>query len=163
MVSFVIMIAKIVPRISMSLRERINQDVKNAMKAKETKKRDALRLLTSAFKQIEVDERKELSDDDVIKIIQTQVKRRHDAASQYKEASREDLMQIELDEIAFYEPYLPKQLSDEELTSALKEIISKVGASTMKDMGKVMGMASKELAGKADGKRINECVKTLLG
>ncbi len=147
----------------MSLREIINQDVKNAMKAKDTKKRDALRLLTSAFKQIEVDERKELSDDDIIKIIQKQVKSRNDAAAQYKEAGRDDLMQIELDEIAFYEPYLPAQLSDEELSDALKEIIQKVGASTMKDMGKIMGMASKELAGKADGKRINECVKTLLG
>jgi len=146
----------------MSLRETINQDVKNAMKAKETKKRDALRLLTSAFKQIEVDERKDLSDDDIIKIIQKEVKKRNDAATQYKEASREDLMQIELDEIAFYEPYLPAQLSDDELLLAVKEVISKVGATTMKDMGKVMGMASKELAGKADGKRINECVKELL-
>lgn len=147
----------------MSLRETINQDVKNAMKAKETKKRDALRLLTSAFKQIEVDERKELTDDDVIKIIQTQVKRRNDAATQYKDAGRDDLLQIELDEIGFYEVYLPAQMSDEDLTSALKEIITKVGATTMKEMGKVMGMASKELAGKADGKRINECVKSLLG
>jgi len=146
----------------MTLRETINQDVKNAMKAKDTKKRDALRLLTSAFKQIEVDERKELSDDDVIKIIQGQVKRRNDAASQYKDAGREDLMQIELDEIACYEPYLPAQLSDDELTDALKAIIEKVGATTMKDMGKVMGMASKELAGKADGKRINESVKKIL-
>ena len=146
----------------MTLRETINQEVKNAMKAKETKKRDALRLLTSAFKQIEVDERKELSDDDIIKIIHTQVKRRNDAATQYKDAGREDLMQIELDEIAFYEIYLPAQLSDDELENELKGIISKVGASSPKDMGKVMGMASKALAGKADGKRISECVKTLL-
>ena len=146
----------------MSLREIINTDVKNAMKAKETKKRDALRLLTSAFKQIEVDERKELSDADVIKIIQTQVKRRNDSATQYKEANREDLMQIELDEITFYMPYLPAQMSDEELNSAVNTIIKKIGATTIKDMGKVMGMASKELSGKADGKRINECVKTLL-
>lgn len=147
----------------MSLRETINTDLKNAMKAKDTKKRDALRLLTSAFKQIEVDERKELSDDDIIKIIQTQVKRRNDAAAQYKDAGREDLLQIELDEIACYEPYLPAQLSDDELNNAIKEIVNKVGATTMKDMGKVMGMASKELAGKADGKRINECVKAILG
>lgn len=147
----------------MTLRETINQDVKNAMKAKETKKRDALRLLTSAFKQIEVDERKELSDDDVIKIIQQQVKRRNDSASQYRDAGRDDLLQIELDEIAFYELYLPAQMSDDELSIALQAIIEKTGASTMKDMGKVMGMASKELAGKADGKRINEAVKVLLG
>ncbi|WP_151900063.1 GatB/YqeY domain-containing protein [Sulfurimonas hydrogeniphila] len=146
----------------MSLRETINQDVKNAMKAKDTKKRDALRLLTSAFKQIEVDERKELSDEDVIKIIQTQVKRRNDAASQYKEAGREDLMQIELDEITYYEVYLPKQLSDEELQNEIKTIIEKTGASSMKEMGKVMGMASKELAGRADGKRISDAVKKAL-
>jgi len=146
----------------MSLRETINTEVKNAMKAKDIKKRDALRLLMSAFKQIEVDERRELSDDDVIKIIQTQVKRRNDSATQYKEAGREELMQIELDEIAFYTPYLPAQLTDEELTSEIKEIITQTGASTMKDMGKVMGLSSKKLAGKADGKRINEIVKALL-
>ena len=146
----------------MSLREKITQDIKEAMKAKDTKKRDALRLLNSALKQIEVDERKVLSDDDVIKIIQKQVKSRNDAASQYRDAKRDDLMQIELDEIAIYEPYLPAQLSDSELIDAIREIISKVGASTMKDMGKVMGMASKSLAGRADGKRINEKVKELL-
>lgn len=146
----------------MSIRDTINQDIKDAMKTKDVKKRDALRLLSSAFKQIEVDERKELSDDDIIKIIQTQIKRRNDAAAQYKGAGRDDLLQIELDEISFYTPYLPAQLSDDELSNALKEIISKVGATTSKDMGKVMGMASKELSGKADGKRINECVKTLL-
>lgn len=146
----------------MSLRETINNDVKDAMKAKDTKKRDALRLLTSAFKQIEVDERKELSDEDVIKIIQTQIKRRNDAATQYRDAGRDDLLQIELDEIEIYTPYLPAQLSDDELSSALKEIIKIVEATTFKDIGKVMGMANKELAGKADGKRINECVRSLL-
>lgn len=146
----------------MNLRETINTAVKTAMKAKDTKKRDALRLLMSAFKQIEVDERRELSDDDVIKIITQQVKRRNDAATQYKDAGREDLLEIELREIAFYEVYLPAQMNDDELTSALKVIIEKTGAVSMKDMGKVMGMASKELSGKADGKRINECVKTLL-
>ena len=146
----------------MTLRETINQSIKDAMKAKENKKRDALRLLTSAFKQIEVDERKELSDDDVIKIIQTQVKRRNDAATQFKDGGREDLMQIELDEIGFYEIYLPAQLSDEELEAAIKEIIAKVGATSLKDMGKIMGMASKELSGIADGKRISERVKNIL-
>ncbi len=147
----------------MNLREKISQELKEAMKAKDTKKRDALRLLMSAFKQIEVDERKELNNDDIVKIIQSQIKRRNDSATQYKDAAREDLMQIELDEIAIYMPYLPTQLSDSELESALKDIISKVGASTIKDMGKVMGAASKELSAKADGKRINECVKSLLG
>lgn len=146
----------------MNLRDQINENVKEAMKAKDTKKRDALRLLMSAFKQIEVDERKELSDEDVIKIIQQQIKRRDDAAEQYKNAGREELMQNELDEIAYYQEYLPAQLSDDELTLALKEIIAKVGAFSIKDIGKVMGAASKELSGKADGKRINECAKSLL-
>ncbi|MEN4052365.1 MULTISPECIES: GatB/YqeY domain-containing protein [Sulfurimonas] len=146
----------------MSLREQINTDVKEAMKAKDTKKRDALRLLTSAFKQIEVDERKELTDDDVIKIIQTQIKRRNDAANQYKEAGREDLMQIELEEIAYYEPYLPAQLSDDELCTAITKIIAEVGVTSMKEMGKVMGAANKALAGQADGKRVSECVKKSL-
>jgi len=146
----------------MSLRENINQDLKNAMKAKDVKKRDALRLLTSAFKQIEVDERKELSDDDVIKIIQKQVKSRNDSIEQYQKAQRDDLVEKEQEEIDIYQIYLPKQLSDAELETALKGIIEKVSADSMKDMGKVMGLASKELSGLADGKRINECVKKLL-
>jgi len=146
----------------MSLKEKINQDLKTAMKTKDTKKRDALRLLTSAFKQIEVDERKELSDEDIIKIIQKQVKQRKDSIAQYLEASRDDLAQKEQDEIDFYEVYLPKQLSDEELKTALKEIISKVGATSMKDIGKVMGSATKKLSGLADGKRINQTAKELL-
>ncbi len=146
----------------MSLKEQISTDIKEAMKAKENVKRDALRLLSSAFKQIEVDERKELSDEDIIKIIQKQIKQRNDSIEQYTIAGRDDLIEKEQAEISFYEPYLPKQLSDEELTTAIKAIIAQVEATTMKDIGKVMGMASKELAGKVDGKRINECAKALL-
>jgi uncharacterized protein len=146
----------------MSLREQINNDIKEAMKAKDVERRDALRLLSSAMKQIEVDERKELTDDDVIAIIQKQIKQRNDAASQYKDAGRDELYDKEIAEIKFYEAYLPAQLDDAELEAAVKGIIEKTGASTMKDMGKVMGMASKELAGQADGKRISGCVKALL-
>ena len=146
----------------MSLRETINTEVKNAMKAKDTKKRDALRLLTSAFKQIEVDERKELSDEDIVAIIQKQVKQRKDSIAQYQKANREDLVAQEQTEISYYELYLPKQLDDEELDRELQKIIDEVGAVNMKDMGKVMATATKALKGKADGKRINECVKKLL-
>jgi len=145
-----------------TLRDQVNNDMKTAMKAKETQKRDALRLLLSAFKQIEVDERKELTDEDVSKIIQKQVKQRQDSAAQFKDAGRDDLLEKEELEIAFFMVYMPKQLDDAELESAVKSIIEKVGATSMKDMGKVMGMASKELTGKADGKRINECVKSIL-
>ncbi len=146
----------------MSLRVQIKDDIKIAMKAKDVEKRNALRLLDSAMKQIEIDERRELSDDDVTSIIIKQIKQRNDAASQYKDANREDLREKELSEIAFYEPYLPAQLSDEELRAALQAIVTQVGANSMKDMGKVMGMAKSSIGSQADGKRINECVKSLL-
>lgn len=147
----------------MSLKEQINNDIKTAMKEKDNAKRDALRLLSSAFKQIEVDERKELSDDDVIKIIQKQVKQRNEAMSQYRDAGREDLYEKEASEAAIFETYLPKQLSDDELESAIRSIIAEVGAASMKEIGKVMGAASKTLGAQADGKRINECAKKILG
>ena len=146
----------------MFLKERIQNEVKEAMKAKDTVRRDALRLLTSAFKQVEVDERIELDDEATLKIIQKQVKQRQDAAAQYKDAGREDLYDKEMAEIAIYEASLPKQLDDADLETRIKEIITKVGAASMKDIGKVMGTASKELSGIADGKRINECAKALL-
>ena len=144
------------------LREQINNDVKEAMKAKDVPKRDALRLLTSAIKQIEVDERKEFTDEDIVAIIQKQVKQRQDAIEQYQTADRQDLIDKEKLEISYYMPYMPKQLDAAELESAIKAIIEKVGATTMKDMGKVMGVASKELAGTSNGKAINEMVKKLL-
>jgi len=147
----------------MTLKEQISSDIKEAMKAKDVERRDALRLLSSAMKQVEVDERKELSDEDVIAIIQKQIKQRNDAAAQYKAAGRDELYDKEVAEIAVFETYLPAQLSDSELESAVKAIIEKTGASSMKDMGKVMGLAGKELAGQADGKRISGCVKALLG
>jgi len=146
----------------MSLREEIKNSIKEAMKAKDTKTRDALRLLDSALKQIEVDERKTLSDADVIAVIQKQVKQRNDSLEQFKAAGRDDLVEKEQTEIDIYAAYLPKQLDDAELENEVKSIIESVGATSMKDMGKVMGAASKKLAGIADGKRINECVKKLL-
>ncbi len=146
----------------MLLKDRIRNDIKEAMKAKDTEKRDALRLLSSAMKQIEVDERKELTDDDVIAIIQKQIKQRNDAAQQYKDAGRDELYDKETAEIRIFEAYLPAQLGDDELEAEVRAIIEETGAQSMKDMGKVMGVASKKLAGKADGKRISTCVKALL-
>ena len=146
----------------MTLKETINNDIKSAMKEKNNAVRDALRLLSSAMKQIEVDERKELNDEDVIKIIQKQVKQRNDAMSQYRDAGREDLYEKEASEAAIFETYLPKQLSDEELETALRAIIIEIGATSIKEIGKVMGAASKTLGAQADGKRINECAKKIL-
>ncbi len=146
----------------MSLKEQISNDIKTAMKEKNASLRDALRLLSSAMKQIEVDERKDLSDDDIIKIIQKQVKQRQDAMNQYRDAGREDLYEKEAAEAAIFETYLPQQLNDEELETAIKAIIVETGAESMKDIGRVMGAASKALGAQADGKRINECAKKIL-
>ena len=143
--------------------QRLKNDMKIAMREKDLLKRDTIRLIMSAVKQIEVDERREVSDSDVLKIIQKGVKQREDAISFAKDGGRDDLVEQNQKEIDILKAYLPKQLSDEELEVAVKSIIEKVGATSMKDMGKVMGVASKELNGKADGKRINEAVKRVLG
>ncbi|MFA7083846.1 MAG: GatB/YqeY domain-containing protein [Arcobacteraceae bacterium] len=147
----------------MSLIEQLKNDLKEAMRAKDILKRDTIRAINTMIKQVEVDERKELNDEDVIKLIQRGIKQREEAASQYKDAGRDDLVQKELEQVEVFKSYLPQQLSDEELENRMKIIIQDVGAASMKDMGKVMGVASKTLAGAADGKRINEMVKKLLG
>lgn len=145
-----------------SIKERINSDIKAAMIAKDNFKRDTLRVVMSLLKQVEVDERKELTDEDVIKILQKAIKQREDAAAQYKAGHREDLYQKEINEIALIKEYLPAQLSDEELKSEIMAIINEVGAKDSKDIGKIMGVATKKLAGKADNRRINEIARSLL-
>ncbi|MCT7465227.1 GatB/YqeY domain-containing protein [Aliarcobacter cryaerophilus] len=146
----------------MSLKEKLNEDLKQAMRDKEVVKRDSIRAINTMIKQIEVDERRVLDDAEVIKLIQRGIKQREEAISQYRAASRDDLVQKEQEQVDVFMLYLPKQLSNEELENGMKEIISEVGATSLKDMGKVMGVASKKFAGVADGKRINEMVKKLL-
>ena len=147
----------------MSLKQQLKDDLKTAMREKNIIKRDTIRAINTMIKQIEVDERKDLNDDDVIKLIQKGIKQREESISQYKEASRDDLVEKEQNEVDVFREYLPKQLSDEELEVGMKELISEIGATSIKDMGKIMGQASKKFAGVADGKRINEMTKKLLG
>ena len=147
----------------MSLKEQLKEDLKTAMRDKEVVKRDSIRAINTMIKQIEVDERKELNDEDVIKLIQKGIKQREESISQYKAASRDDLVALEQAQVDIFMLYLPAQVSEEELEAGMKEIISQVGATSMKDIGKVMGNATKRFAGVADGKRINEMVKKLLG
>ena len=147
----------------MSLKQQLKDDVKVAMREKNIVKRDSIRSINTMIKQIEVDERIELADEDIIKLIQKGIKQREEAISQFKEAKRDDLVQKEQEQVDIFKLYLPEQMSDEKLESGMKEIIEQVGATSMKDMGKVMGTASKKFAGVADGKRINEMVKKLLG
>ncbi|MDX4049966.1 GatB/YqeY domain-containing protein [Aliarcobacter skirrowii] len=146
----------------MSLKEKLNEDLKQAMRDKEVVKRDSIRAINTMIKQIEVDERRVLDDAEIIKLIQRGIKQREEAISQYSAASRDDLVQKEQEQVDVFMLYLPKQLSDVELENGMKEIIGEVGATSLKDMGKVMGAASKKFAGVADGKRINEMVKKLL-
>jgi uncharacterized protein YqeY len=147
----------------MSLKEQLKSDLKDAMRAKDIDKRDAIRAINTMIKQIEVDERKELNDQDIIALIQKGIKSRNESIEQYKSASRDDLVQKEQSQIDIFTTYLPKQLSDSELEQVVSDIVSEVGASSMKDMGKIMGPAKAKIGGSADGKRINEMVKKLLG
>ena len=146
----------------MSLKKQLKEDLKTAMREKEVVKRDSIRAINTMIKQIEVDERREIDDEEVIKLIQRGIKQREEAITQYSAASRDDLVQKEQEQVDIFMLYLPAQVNDDELEAGMKEIISQTGAVSMKDMGKVMGIATKKFAGVADGKRINEMVKKLL-
>lgn len=147
----------------MNLKEQIKSDVKNAMRAKEIVKRDTLRNIQASIKQIEVDERREITDTDIENIMMKYLKQREDAKIQFADAGREDLVEKEEAEIAIIQAYLPEPMDDAELESVLKEVIASVGAQSMKDMGKVMGAAKNAIGSRADGGRINVMVKKLLG
>lgn len=146
----------------MNLKEQIKSDIKDAMRAKETAKRDTLRNIQAMIKQVEVDERKEVSDADVEAMLMKYAKQREDAMAQFKDAGRDDLVAKEEAELALVQSYLPEPMDDAELESILKEIIANVGAESMKDMGKVMGTAKSTIGSRADGGRINQVVKKLL-
>jgi len=145
----------------MSLKEKIKADIKEAMRAKDTAKRDTLRNLSAAIKQIEVDERKELTDSDVEAILTKYAKQREDALAQFKEAGREDLVAKEEAELAIVRAYLPEPLSDEELETMVKEIVEELNATSMKDMGKIMGAVKKKAGSRADGGKVNKIVKSI--
>lgn len=149
----------------MSLKTQIDEAIKTAMKAKDQDGLRALRAIKSLILLAETAEGKsgDLSTDEEMKLLTKAAKQRKDSADIYKQQGREDLLKKEMDELAIIEQFLPKALSDDELKAKLQEIVARVGATSAKDMGKVMGVASKELAGLADGKKISETVKSLLG
>lgn len=143
---------------------QISDDIKKAMLAREKDKLEALRSVKTAFTLARTSKSAdaELSDEDEIKIMQKLVKQRKESAVIYNEQNRPELAEKEELEAKFLEVYLPAQLSEDEIKAAITEIVSETGASTMADMGKVMGIASKKLAGKADGKFISQIVRGLL-
>jgi uncharacterized protein len=148
----------------MSLSTQIDQDIKQAMLAKQEARLRGLRAIKSALllAKTEKGAADELTQEAEIKVLQKLVKQRKESADIYQAQNRPDLYQIEKEEMDVIEAYLPKQMGRHEIEVYLKELIARVGASSVKDMGKVMGAANKELAGKADGKTISEVVKQLL-
>jgi uncharacterized protein len=148
----------------MSLFDKISEDLKSAMLARQKDRLESLRAIKTALLLAKTETgTHELSTDQEMKILQKLVKQRRESADIYKAQNREELYQVEIKEAAIIEEYLPKQMSEAELVPALKAIIQRVGAASPRDMGKVMGAASKELAGKAEGKMIAEKVRELLG
>ncbi len=148
------------------LKERLQEDLKAAMRAKDAVRLRTIRSLRAALMDREIGMRKggkaELSEEDAIAVLQKAAKQRRDALQQYRDAAREDLASIEAEELEVLADYLPRQLSDDELRTLVSDIVATTGASSMKDMGRVMGAAMGRTKGQADGKRVQAIVRTLL-
>jgi uncharacterized protein YqeY len=146
----------------MSLKARISDDVKAAMRGGDARRRDALRLLLAALKQREVDERKDLADADVVATIEKLIKQRRESIAQFEKGGRQDLVQNEQFELDLLQTYMPQALSDTEIAAAVAEAIAAAGAKSPSDMGKVMGVLKGKLAGKADMSKVSALVKARL-
>lgn len=146
----------------MSLKEQITEDMKNAMRAKDTGKLGTIRLLTAAMKQKEVDERIELTDAHILAILEKMVKQRKDSISQFEAGQRQDLADIEKAELAILSTYLPTPLSEAEINAAITAAIVETNAAGPQDMGKVMAILKAKLAGKADMTQVSSLVKAAL-
>jgi hypothetical protein len=147
----------------MSLKARINEDMKAALKAKETQRLGAVRLALAAIKQREIDERKELSDAEIVAVVEKMIKQRRDSIAQYTAGGRKDLADQEQFEIEVLTAYLPSQASAAEIEAAIAEAIASTGAKGVADMGKVMGQVKAKLAGRADMGQVSARVKAKLG
>lgn len=146
----------------MLLKERINEDMKSAMRSKDTARLSALRLLLAAIKQREVDERVTLGDPEVVAVIEKMLKQRRDSIAQYEQAGRQDLADVEKFEVGVLQAYMPQQMAEAEIDAAVADAIAKTGASGPQDMGKVMGMLKPALAGRADMGQVSARVKARL-
>ena len=144
------------------LKARITEDMKNAMRAKEAARLSAIRLLLAAIKQREVDERKELTDADIVAVVDKMMKQRRDSIAQYEVAKRQDLVDAERFELTLLQDYMPQGLSDAEIVQAIADAIAETGASGPQDMGKVMGLLKPRLAGRADMSAVSQQVQAKL-
>ena len=145
-----------------SLKQRINDDVKTAMRNKDKERLGTLRLITAAIKQKEVDERIELNDDQVLGVLEKMIKQHKDSIEQYENAGRSELADKEKAELVIIQEYMPAQLSEAEITALIDEAIAETGASEMKEMGKVMGLLKPKLAGRADMGQVSALIKSKL-
>jgi len=146
----------------MSLRDQINDDLKAAMRSGETVRRDTIRLLTAALKQREVDERKTLTDGDVLAVIEKMIKQRRDSISQFEQGGRQDLADKEKQELTLLQTYMPQAMGEDELAAAIAAAVSESGAAGPADMGKVMAFLKPKLAGRADMGKVSAAVKARL-
>ena len=146
----------------MTLKIRITEDVKTAMRAADVRRRDALRLLLAALKQREVDERKELGDADVVTVIDKMIKQRRDSIAQFEKGGRQDLVDAEKFELDVLQSYMPQALSDAEITAVIGAVIAETGAKGLADMGKVMAALKPKLAARADMSKVSALVRTRL-
>lgn len=147
----------------MSLRQQITEDMKAAMRAKEAQRLAAIRLLLAAMKQREVDERIELSDEQVVAVIEKMLKQRRDSITQYEAAGRQDLADNEKFEVSVLQGYMPQALSDAEIEALVVAAVASSGAAGVKDMGKVMAVVKPQMAGRADMGKVSALIKTKLG
>ena len=146
----------------MSLKEQIRNDMKDAMRAKETDRLGVIRMLIAAIKQKEIDEQVELEDNQVLSVINKMIKQRRDSVEQFEKAERQELADKEKAEIVTLQTYMPKQLDEQEISDAVEQAISQSGAASIKDMGKVMGMLQSSLSGRADMSAVSQLVKQRL-
>ena len=146
----------------MSLKEQINEDMKSAMRSKDSARLGAIRLLQSALKQKEVDERVDLNDDDVLVIIDKMLKQRRDSIDAFKKAERNDLVEKEEFEVSVLQEYMPEPFSDNEISNIIDQAIKNLGSLTMKDMGAVMSAVKPELSGKANMADVSQKIKSKL-
>ena len=146
----------------MSLKEQLTADMKEAMKNKEKERLAVIRMVRGAIRQQEIDGQKELGDEDVIAVISKEVKMRRDSIEEFQKGGREDLVEKTQAEIDVLLPYLPAQLSEDEVRELVKTAVEQTGAATPKDMGKVMGVLMPKVKGRADGKMVNTIVKSFL-
>jgi uncharacterized protein YqeY len=146
----------------MSLKEKLMEDLKASMKSKDTIRKNTITMVRSAIKQVEVDKRTELTDDEILDIISKQVKEKRSAIEEFKKGSRDDLVNQTENEIEILLEYLPEQLSEEEVEEIVKETIKEINATSMKDIGRIMKAVMPKVKGRTDGNIVNKVVKKIL-